>query len=118
MNWRKKICNNREMKELIDSLPTENRRLVALLEQPGLEWRKSPPPVQLVAIAPPENKSTASKMSTEEKVALFRNLFKGRTDRHPIRWKSSTRGRSGYVPACANEWRAVNNTKKTGFLDV
>jgi hypothetical protein len=47
-----------------------------------------------------------SRLSTAEKVALFRRLFRGRTDVYPIRWEGKTSGKSGYAPACANEWRA------------
>lgn len=43
---------------------------------------------------------------TSDKVALFRSLFRGREDIYPIRWESKT-GRSGYSPACANEWVPV-----------
>lgn len=39
-------------------------------------------------------------------LALFRRLFRGRTDVYPIRWESKSTGKSGYAPACANEWRA------------
>ena len=46
-----------------------------------------------------------SRLSTGEKVALFRRLFRGRTDAYPIRWESKSTGKSGYAPACANEWR-------------
>ena len=46
----------------------------------------------------------ASSFTPEEKVALFRRLFRGRTDVYPIRWESKA-GKSGYSPACANEWR-------------
>jgi hypothetical protein len=38
-------------------------------------------------------------------VALFRRLFRGRDDVHALRWQSNSSGRSGYAPACANEWR-------------
>lgn len=38
------------------------------------------------------------------KVALFRRLFAGRTDVFPLRWENTKTGRSGYAPACANEW--------------
>jgi superfamily II DNA or RNA helicase len=38
-------------------------------------------------------------------VALFRRLFRGRDDVHALRWQSSSSGRSGYAPACANAWR-------------
>src|SRR6185437_3308330 len=39
------------------------------------------------------------------KVALFRSLFAGRADVFPLRWENSRTGRSGYAPACANEWK-------------
>ncbi len=41
--------------------------------------------------------------ATADKVALFRSLFSGREDVYPIRWESKA-GRSGYSPACNNEW--------------
>ena len=41
----------------------------------------------------------------ERKVALFRGLFRGRSDVFPIRWENRTTGRTGYAPACANEWQ-------------
>ena len=44
-------------------------------------------------------------LSTAEKVNLFRRLFRGRTDVYPVRWESKTTGKSGYSPACGNEWR-------------
>ena len=37
------------------------------------------------------------------KIALFRSLFRGREDIYPRRFESRS-GRSGYAPACANEW--------------
>ena len=39
-----------------------------------------------------------------EKIALFRSLFRGRTDVYPQRFESRKTGKSGYSPACANEW--------------
>ena len=41
-----------------------------------------------------------------EKLALFRRLFRGREDVYPRRWENLKTGRSGYQPACANEWAA------------
>jgi hypothetical protein len=38
-------------------------------------------------------------------VALFRRLFRGRDDVYALRWQSNSSGRSGYAPACVNEWR-------------
>ena len=42
--------------------------------------------------------------SSEEKIALFRSLFRGRADVYPRRFESRKTGKSGYAPACANEW--------------
>jgi len=42
--------------------------------------------------------------SPEDKIALFRSLFGGRDDVYPRRFESRRTGKSGYQPACANEW--------------
>lgn len=42
--------------------------------------------------------------SPEEKIALFRSLFRGREDVYPVRFVNRRTGKSGYSPACANEW--------------
>jgi len=82
-------------------LRAENARLIALLEAHGIAWRLSPEPPPIVS---PEPES--STLTTSEKVALFRRLFRGRSDVYPVRWESKATGKSGYTPACANEWRA------------
>jgi len=84
--------------ETLAELQAENARLVALLEAHGVAWRLAPP-----RAAP---NAESSRLSTADKVALFRRLFRGRDDVFPIRWESRTTGKSGYSPACANEWRA------------
>jgi superfamily II DNA or RNA helicase len=42
--------------------------------------------------------------SSEAKVELFRSLFRGRVDVYPRRFESRRTGKSGYAPACGNEW--------------
>ena len=42
--------------------------------------------------------------SPAAKIALFRSLFRGRDDVYPRRFESRKSGKSGYQPACANEW--------------
>ncbi len=81
-------------------LKAENARLIALLEANGIQWR-----VETVH-APAASMPEPLRLSTDEKVALFRRLFRGRTDVYPIRWEGKTTTKSGYSPACANEWRA------------
>lgn len=85
---------------LVDELRAENARLISLLEQHRIEWRS--PSVPATSLTEPE----PSRLSTTEKMALFRRLFRGRLDAYPTRWESKTTGKSGYAPACANEWRA------------
>jgi hypothetical protein len=41
------------------------------------------------------------------KIALFRSLFRGRDDLYPRRFESLRTGKTGYSPACANEWVRV-----------
>lgn len=40
----------------------------------------------------------------ELKIRLFRSLFRGREDVYPRRFESRKTGKSGYAPACSNEW--------------
>lgn len=87
----------------IASLKAENARLVALLEQHGIEWRS--PGTPPAAPAQPQPEQPQLRLSTDEKVALFRGLFRGRTDVYPVRWENHAGDRSGYTPSCANEWR-------------
>ena len=77
-------------------LRAENARLIGLLNVHGIAWRASEPtPVP----------GATPQLTTDEKVALFRRLFRGRVDVYPVRWESKA-GKTGYSPACANEWRA------------
>jgi len=62
------------------------------------------------AVAPADPPKTGSRvLATTEKIALFRSLFRGRTDIYPLRWESKA-GKSGYSPACGNE-------RRTGVCD-
>ena len=43
-------------------------------------------------------------ISNEEKVKIFMEIFKGRTDLYAKRWTSNKTGKSGYSPVCKNEF--------------
>ena len=45
-----------------------------------------------------------SSSTSRAKIALFRSLFRGRDYVYPRRFESRKTGKSGYAPACANEW--------------
>ena len=85
----------------LSALRAENARLVALLEANGIPWRDTHAPIEPTAPTAPK----PSRLSTPEKLALFGRLFRGRPDVYPVRWESKTSDKSGYAPACANEWR-------------
>ena len=53
----------------LTALQLENARLISLLESHGIEWRLPPPPA-------PAPEPEPSRLSTAEKVALFRRLFR------------------------------------------
>jgi hypothetical protein len=97
-------------REAFEALQAENARLVALLESHGIAWPAPPaaasPAAPIASVPAPAPASPGPSLSTAEKVALFRRLFRGRTDVYPVRWEGKTSGKSGYAPACANEWRA------------
>lgn len=89
-----------------DEIATLRQRVVALeRENVALKVRlcesvPTPRNTKHVLAAP----ARARGPSVEQKIALFRGLFRGRTDVYPTRWEGAS-GKSGYAPACANEWR-------------
>ena len=87
----------------LEQLKRENLRLVSLLEKHQIEWRL---PEQIVVEVAATTEAEQSNFTSVEKIALFRRLFRGRTDIFPVRWEGKTSGKTGYSPACANEWLA------------
>ena len=84
------------------------RRLAELGEEKAaLETRLKELMQPTVAAAPAtvaELEGMTAVSPAAAKVALFRDLFTGRTDVFPVRWENARADRAGYAPACANEW--------------
>src|SRR3990167_222432 len=77
-----------------------NAKKAAELGQTKLAQEKpiaSPSNIPLVSPIP-------SSLSPEEKISLFMDIFQGRRDVFPKRWDNQKTGKSGYSPACHNEW--------------
>jgi hypothetical protein len=74
----------------VQRLREENALLKALLAQHGIPWEQGP--AYTSRAQTPE--ATEATRSPAAKVALFRHLFRGRTDVYPVRWESA-KGRSG-----------------------
>ena len=106
--WTTRLRSNESMTEhdAFVALQAENARLVALLESRGIEWRSISSPSSAAPVTASEAEPPRASLSTADKVALFRRLFRGRTDVYTVQWESKTSSKSGYAPACANEWRA------------
>jgi len=83
-------------------LREENARLKDLLIRHGISW-EDPAATEPIPV-PPRPTLSPSHLSTDDKIALFRRLFRGREDVYPQRWES-VKGTSGYSPACGNEWK-------------
>ena len=101
-----------------------NRQLIELLESRGIDWPAELDPgvntrldraANFTATSTTTTTTTAAPgtsaasentttFTTHQKIALFRKLFRGRTDVYPVRWENNA-GRSGYSPACFNEWK-------------
>src|SRR4051794_13432659 len=93
------IARIRDRLRSLDAERTElEDKLLQLEAQPVSNRRVERPP--LVANTPTVSNASPS----IDKVALFRRLFVGRVDVFPVRWENQKTGRSGYAPACANEW--------------
>lgn len=73
-------------------------------EMEALEARLAAEPMPTVRQPSFENALITNTSPSHEKVDLFRSLFAGRPDVFPVRWENRKTGRSGYSPACANEW--------------
>jgi superfamily II DNA or RNA helicase len=79
----------------------EHATAVDLLAQLRAKFAAPEEPEALVA----SNAPSAAPRSPEEKIALFRSLFRGRPDVYPTRFVSVKTGKPGYAPACSNKFR-------------
>lgn len=94
-----------ETESRLAELDKERYKILAELKSLKAELLKfSTSPLDITKdIAAPDG--VISKISsTEEKIALFRSLFRGRVDVYPRLWISKKTGKKGFSPVCNNEW--------------
>ena len=101
MDWEQRC---RELQQRIEELERENQELRRQLGYAE--------PVRPVVMETPKNEmvlETATgihmRSTPEEKIRLFRSLFRGREDVFARRWYSVQKEKGGYAPVCANEWK-------------
>ena len=80
-----------------ERLREENRQLRGRLGIPPMETSN---PLPFASDMPG---AVTTKSSPEEKVKLFRSLFRGRDDVYAVRWENRN-GKTGYSPACRKVW--------------
>lgn len=85
-------------------LEEENARLRNLLAEHRVAPTLSP------AMPSVEPAPVKSSLSTQEKITLFRSLFRGREDVYAQRWESQG-GRIGYSPRTERDWQAYSAAK-------
>ena len=86
-----------------NALLAENEELKSILLQHGIVYssiKRADESAAFSSITYPP-----IKLSLDEKIALFRNFFKGRDDVFARRWFNKTTEKGGYQPVCINEWR-------------
>jgi superfamily II DNA or RNA helicase len=91
--------------ELMSRLTVLDRERVGILAEINALWSMQSEGTAAIKVSGKAGDSIDRNSTNEKKVALFRGPFRGRSDVFPIRWENRTTGRSGYAPACANEWQ-------------
>ncbi len=93
-----------QIRSRLTRLDAEREKLAARLAalERGQRQAVTTPPLQDGATVAPAAITAAS--SPADKIKLFRRLFAGRSDVFPVRWDNTRTNKSGYAPACANEW--------------
>jgi superfamily II DNA or RNA helicase len=92
-----------EHEALLTQLESDRERARARLAalRAALVTLESP---SISATNTPDRSQAEAPTTSAEKVALFRSLFRGRTDVFPRLWTNPRKGTKGYAPACHNEW--------------
>ncbi|MBM6993088.1 MAG: DEAD/DEAH box helicase family protein [Prevotella sp.] len=96
----------------IKLLTEENQRLKNLLKAHGIECSQDESRMTELSAGKHKDSSLKQHLSPQQKIELFRNLFRGREDVFALRWYSVKTGKSGYQPVCAHEWDRLLCDKK------
>lgn len=99
------MTSSNDIQRELALLREENARLKRLLRKHGIAYEASTSPIVSAQKPMP-------RLSLEEKVMLFRGLFRGREDVFARHWYSPKTDKSGNQPACTREWNPAYYNKK------
>lgn len=88
-----------EQEHQLSVLDAERARLIERLAE-----LKELRAAELKALSSQNKAPVTMSAPTASKIELFRSLFRGRDDVFPKRWENAKTGKSGYSPACGNDW--------------
>lgn len=77
-------------------LEEENKRLKSLLKEHGIPFETCSHDCSIAASKSTKPTASSVRLSLQEKVGLFKSIFKGREDIFAKRWYSDTTKKSGY----------------------
>lgn len=95
----------------LEQLKLENAQLKKLLQANGIAYDLETAKAEEVKIYSDVSFPDAH-LGKDERVELFRSLFRGREDVFARRWFSKATNKGGYQPVCANEWERKICDKK------
>ena len=103
-NYQEWVAERQHLLERIKELEAENAELKMRLGEDVESVVQEPTAMQT--------------LSLQDKVNLFRSVFKGREDVFARRWYSKASGKGGYQPVCQNEWNhQLCDKKKSKCVD-
>ena len=104
-----------QLRRELERLRDENARLSRLLELRGHETTPAP---EQPAAAPPSGPVVTMASPVADKLALFTELFRARTDVYALRWENTRTGASGWSPAVAGGWHKGMDRRAARYLPL
>ena len=102
------------MRRELDRLRTENARLSRLL---GLRGQDTTPASE--QLAAPENPGWVTMgSSAQDKLTLYADLFRARSDVYALYWENLRAGTDGWMPAVAGRWRKGIDRRSARYLPL
>lgn len=104
-----------QLRRELHRLRAENERLARLLDLRG--QGTAPAPEQPTAGLAPSGAVTMDS-PVADKLALYGDMFRARTDVYAMRWQNARTGASGWMPAVAGGWRKGMDRKAAPHLPL
>ena len=104
-----------DVRQEIERLRQENAQLRKLAGIPPVPPKEPAGPVshERLEFPAPPLPTVTNQSAAQDKIALFRSLFRGRDDVYAQFWISERTGKQGYSPACQERWTSTRGRPRT-----